>query len=51
MRSWATDAAVSVVEAAIELLDGFTAIRPRTYLVTALVVAAITCFAAWGPSL
>ena len=51
MRSWATDALVSAVEAVLEILDTFTAIKARTYLVTALIVIVVTCFAAWGPNL
>ncbi len=51
MRSRTADAAASLVEALLDLLDAFLAVRPRTYLATALIVAAAICFAAWGPSL
>lgn len=51
MRSRTADAATALVEGLLDLLDAFLAVRPRTYLATALIVSAAICFAAWGPSL
>lgn len=41
MRSWAADAVASFVEALLDLVDAFAAVRPRVYVVTALLVLAV----------
>lgn len=51
MRAWTTDALVSLFEGLLDLADAFLCLRARFYFTTALIVIAVTCFAAWGPSL
>lgn len=49
MKSWTVDLAHAVFEAILDLLDGFASVRPRVYLVTAVIVFLVTMFAAFGP--
>lgn len=49
MRPWIVDFSHSLVEGILDLIDAFALVRPRTYLIVALVVAAVTLFAALGP--
>lgn len=51
MRSAAVDLLTSVVEAFLDLIDGFAEVKPHTYFITAGIILAVVVLATVGPAI